>query len=65
VSIAIVTLAGAIEQLVVLLLIGLSAAAVAVAERCQLWPRGGLVLLDIGDSCSRAAHRMLRGESGQ
>jgi hypothetical protein len=60
VSIAIVTLAGAIQWLVVLAMFWLSAAAVVVAEYCQLWPRIGLTLLDVGDSSSRVARRMLR-----
>jgi hypothetical protein len=34
---------------VVVAMIRLSAAAVAVAERCQLWPRAGLALLDVGE----------------
>jgi hypothetical protein len=59
-SIAVVAIAGAIQWLVVLAMIRLSAAAVVAAEHCQLWPRMGLTLLDVGDSCSRVAHRMLR-----
>lgn len=56
---AVVAIAGAIRWPVALALIRSSAAAVAVAERCQLWPRAGLALLDIGEWCSRVARRML------
>jgi hypothetical protein len=59
VSIAVVTLAGAIQWLVVRALIRLSAAAVAVAEHCRRWPRTGLTLLDIGEWCCSVARLML------
>jgi hypothetical protein len=60
VSIAIVTLAGAIQWLVALAMIGLSAAAIAVAELCRMCPRTGLALVDISERCGRLARRMLR-----
>jgi hypothetical protein len=63
VSIAIVTLAGAIQWLVMVAMIGVSAAAVAVAERCQTCPSAGLTLLDVGEWCSRVARRMAAGRA--
>jgi hypothetical protein len=59
VSIAIVTLAGAIQWPIGLAMIWVSAGALAVAERCQLWPRAGFALLDVGEWCSRVARHML------
>jgi hypothetical protein len=59
VSIAIVTLARAIQWLVVLGMIWSSAAAVAVAERCQICPRVGLALVDISERCALLARGML------
>jgi hypothetical protein len=60
VSIAIVTLGLAIQWLVVVAMIRLSATATAAAERCQMWPRTGLALVDISEKCGRLARRMLR-----
>jgi hypothetical protein len=59
-SIAAVTLAGAIQWLGPLAMIRLSATATAAAERCQLWPRTGLALVDVSEWCSSVARRMLR-----
>jgi hypothetical protein len=60
VSGAVVAIAHAAQWLAPLAMIGLSAAAVALAERCQICPRAGLVLLDVGEWCSRIARGMLR-----
>jgi hypothetical protein len=66
VSIAIVTLGRAIQWLVVVAMIRSPAAAIAVADRCQICPQAGLVLLDVGGWCSRVARGMLRAtEPGQ
>jgi hypothetical protein len=59
VTIAIVTLAGAIQWLVALAMIWVSAGTLAVAERCQLWPRAGLTLVSISERCALLARGML------
>jgi hypothetical protein len=59
VSIAIISFAGAIQWPVVLAMIWLSAAALAVAERCQPWPRAGLTLVSISERCALLARGML------
>jgi hypothetical protein len=59
VSIAIVTLAGAIQWLVVRAMVWVSAAMLAVAERCQPWPRAGLTLVSISERCALLARGML------
>jgi hypothetical protein len=60
VTIAIVAIAQAVQWPIALAMIRLSAAAVAVAERCQICPRAGLALLDISERCGRLARRMLQ-----
>jgi hypothetical protein len=59
-SIAVVTLAGAIQWPIALAMIRLSATATAAAERCQICPRTGLALVDLSERCGRLARRMLR-----
>jgi hypothetical protein len=59
VSGAVVAIAEAIQWPVVLAMIRVSAATLAVAERCQLWPRAGLALIDAGEACGRVARQML------
>jgi hypothetical protein len=49
-----------VTPLIALAMIRLSAAAVAVAERCQMCPRTGLALVDISERCGRLARRMLQ-----
>jgi hypothetical protein len=44
-----VAIAGAIKWPVVVAMIRLSAAAIGVAERCQICPSVGLALLNIGE----------------
>jgi hypothetical protein len=57
---AVVALAGAIRWPIAIAMIWASAGTLALAERCQLWPRAGLALLDVGEWCSRVARRMLQ-----
>jgi hypothetical protein len=56
---AVVAIAAVIQWPVVRAMVWVSAAMLAVAERCQPWPRAGLALLDVGEWCSRVARRML------
>jgi hypothetical protein len=52
---AVVAIAHVIQWPVALAMVWVSAAMLAVAERCQPWPRAGLTLVDISEWCSRVA----------
>jgi hypothetical protein len=52
-------IAGVIRWPIALIMVLLGEATLAAAERCRIWPRLGLALLDIGQACSRVARQML------
>lgn len=56
---AIVAIARVIQRPIAFAMVWVSAVTLAFAERGLLWPRAGLALLALGDSCARLARRML------
>jgi hypothetical protein len=56
---AVVAIAEAIRRPVVVLMLWIGEATLFAAQHCQMCPRAGLVLLDIGESCSRVARGIL------